>query len=402
MKRILAIIFSVFIFGSNFAVASTPVDLYFFNGDGCPHCAKEEKFLEDLEGKQIVSVHRFEVWHNQANAELMGKVGQALKVTESGVPLTVVGSRYIVGFDEANTTGKDILQLIEQEKTSSNQNVVANLIGGNKTPLDNVGKPDKQEGYDRAIAKTVKIPFFGDRQVVNFSLPILTAVIGLLDSFNPCAMWVLLFLIGILLNMNVRKKMWLMGGVFLGSSALAYFVFLAAWLNIYQFMSYIRWINTAIAVIAIGAGLFSFWDFWVSRNGGCDIAGNPTKRKLIMEKIKNFAQNESFFVALFGLALVGAGVNMIELLCSAGLPAIYIPILTATAKSSLVYYLYLLVYCFFYILPQLIVFLIAMFTLRQVAVGSRVTRWFALASGVLMMTVGLLLLFKPNLLGIFK
>lgn len=401
MKKILAIIFSVLIFSGHSAKATTPVDVYFFNGDGCPHCAKEEGFLVGLENKKIIKIHSFEVWHNQSNAELMGQVGKALKITENGVPLTIVGSRYLVGFDEAETTGAELLDLIDSYEKTPDSDIVSAIIAGKN--IDQAKRLEASgDNYRRAISKTVSIPFFGEHKIAAFSLPVMTAIIGLLDSLNPCAMWVLLFLIGILLNMHDRKKMWLLGIVFLGSSAMAYFIFLAAWLNIYQFMSYIRWINAVIAVLAITVGLFSLWDFRVSRNGGCDISGNPTKRKLIMDKIKNFAQNESFFVALFGLAIVGAAVNMIELLCSAGLPAIYMPILTATAKSSLTYYSYLVVYCVFYILPQLVVFFIAMFSLKQVAVSSKVTRWFSFASALLMIAVGLFLLFKPDLLAMFQ
>ncbi|MEI8360607.1 MAG: hypothetical protein WCG01_00530 [bacterium] len=401
MKKLLSLLLLLFVVVPFVTTAAPlPVDVYFFNGAGCPHCAKEEVFLSELVKSGAIKLHSFEVWHNQDNAELMGKVGKALNVRTSGVPLTIVGNKYVIGFDSKDLVGKELLGLIAlQEKNANGANIVSNIIA-NKDFVTQTNNYDVDRS--KIIDSKVAIPFLGQISAASISLPILTIIVGLLDSLNPCAMWVLLFLIGILLNMNDRKKMWLLGAVFLISSALAYFVFLAAWLNIYQFMSYIRWINYLIAALAIGTGLFSFWDFWVNRNGGCDISGNPTRRKLIMDKIKNFAQNESFFVAMFGLAAVGAGVNMIELLCSAGLPAVYIPILTATAKTKIVYYLYLFVYCFFYILPQLIIFIIAMFSLKQVALGSRVTRWFSLVSAVLMITVGMLLLFRPNLLAIFQ
>jgi thiol-disulfide isomerase/thioredoxin len=397
MKKILLIaslIFSLFTNHTALATTSTTT-LYLFYGEGCPHCAKEELFLTDFAKKNPqLLVKKYEVWHNPKNAELLGQVGSALGLKVSGVPLTVVGNQSVTGFNSVDDTGKEISRLVIENLKTPTQDVVNSLLTGET--VDAQVKTDRNTSQQNST-----LPWLGQTDLKKLSLPLLTIIIGLLDSLNPCAMWVLLFLIGIILGMDNRPKMWLMGWTFIGASAAAYFIFLAAWLNIYQFIKYVSWINWAIAALAITVGLFNLWDFWVSRNGGCDIAGNPTKRKIIMDKIKHFALNESFFVALIGLGIVGAAVNMVELLCSAGLPAVYIPILTATAKSQLTYYLYLILYCFCYILIQVVVFLIAMFSLKQVAISSRLTRWFGLASGLLMITVGLFLIFKSNILSLF-
>lgn len=395
-KGLLLMIIGVSLFFANSAKAAIN-NVYLFYGDGCPHCAKEELFLADLKKEdkyKDLQVMKFEVWKDAKNAELLKRTAKQMNLKVSGVPLTVIGSRSIVGFDGALTTGEQIKLLIGQE---GQKDVVASLLSTSSTPIK-----DPVDTSGAVTTKKITAPLIGEIDLRKLSLPILTVVIGLLDSLNPCAMWVLLFLIGILLGMDNRPKMWLLGWTFIGSSAVAYFVFLAAWLNIYQFIKYISWINWAIASVAIAVGLFNLWDFWVNRNSGCDISGSPTKRKLVMDKIKNFALNKSFFVALIGLAFIGAGVNMVELLCSAGLPAVYIPILTLTAKSQFVYYSYIALYIAFYILIQVVVFLVAMFSLKQWAISSRWTRWFGFASGVLMIVIGLFLIFKPTILSIFS
>ena len=402
MQKIKKLLLIIFVF-TGVAVYSSAqaasVKLYLFYGDGCPHCAKEEVFLEKIKTEKLadVEVVKFEVWKNKENANLLAQTAKTLSVNIAGVPFTVVGEKTIVGYADDESTGVEILSLIEEQK--NNQDVVAKLQEGKKVTIVTDNLPATSTKSDNA---STVLPFIGSQNLKKISLPLLTVIIGLLDSLNPCAMWVLLFLIGIILSMDDQRKKWMLGVVFIGASALAYFVFLSAWLNIYQFVRYVSYINFAIASVAILVGGLNLWDFWVNRNGGCDISGNPTKRKIIMDKIKQFALNKNFFVSLIGLAAVGAAVNMVELLCSAGLPAVYIPILTATAKSQFVYYVYLAAYCFFYVLVQIIVFLIAMFSLKQVAVGSRITRWFGLVSGILMIAVGIFLIFKPDIFRLFQ
>ena len=363
------------------------VSIYLFSRDGCPHCAALKTFIKFQQAKGLkADLKEFEVIKNQKNAELLQQVAEALKIQISGVPFTVVGNRSMIGYSDDQTSGAELMKIIRDQTLAPKPDLVALIQSGKKVLSADTG----------AAIKTFKIPFIGLVNARSVSLPILTVVIGILDSLNPCAMWVLLFLIGVLFKVQVRSRQWLMGWVFLGASAAAYFIFLSAWLNIYMFLSVLNWIRLGIALIAIIVGGISLRDFWLTRDGGCEIAEDEIKRKIIISKIKQFAQNKSFIIAMFGLALVGAGVNLIELLCSAGLPAVYVPILISAQLPMWQYYGYLLLYVFFYILPQLVVFIIAMVSMRQVAVSSRITRWFGLASGVLMLVLGLLMAFKPE------
>lgn len=364
-----------------------PIPVYLFTREGCPHCAAEKTFLKGQQAKGLkIDLKEFEVIKNQKNADLLKEVAKSLKVQVSGVPFTVVGNRAMIGYGTDEDSGAILMKMIKQQALEPRPDIVGSILSGNKILSSETGE----------AVKTISLPFFGRVDARNFSLPILTIAVGALDSLNPCAMWVLLFLIGVMFKVQSRSRQWLLGWVFLGASAGAYFLFLSAWLNIYMFLSVLNWIRYGIGFIAIIVGIMGLKDFWDSRDGGCEIAENETRRKLIVSKIKLYAQNKSFFVALVGLAVVGAGVNLIELLCSAGLPAVYVPILVSAKLPALSYYSYLLLYVFFYILPQLLVFLAAMFTMKQVAVSSRVTRWFGLASGILMLVLGLLMAFKPE------
>lgn len=373
-------------------LAAEITNVYFFYGDGCPHCAKEEIFLDKLEGENSnIRTSRFEVWGSKENAALLQKVAKAMNIEASGVPVTIVGDRYIVGYGDAETTGEEIKTLISEYRPSVGRDVVKEVL--NK---DKIEKDKKNAVSSEAKNKNVKVPFWGKVNLKDFSLPLLTILIGTLDSFNPCAMWVLLLLISMMITMNNRRRMWLLGLTFIISSAVAYFIFLSAWLNIYLFIGYIKWIRTAIAVVAIFSGAFALREFWKNRNGGCEIEASSARRKYITGKLRDIVQSNKFYFALGGIVILAAAINLLELLCSAGLPAVYVPILTLADLAKWQYYSYLILYAFFYVLIQLIVFLATMFTFQVKAVSSKITKWSSLIGGVLMLLIGLLLIFAPG------
>ena len=394
IKILFVLIGAFLIFGKTVPVhAATSVSLYLFYGEGCPHCAKEEVFLNNLQALDgALVVKKFEVWSNKDNAELLGKVAKKLKITSSGVPVTVIGGRALIGFDRDDTTGQAIRAMIDDARTVGDyEDVVGRLISGDRT----VTETEKIPAADAIPQSDTIKSLFGEFNIRSLSLPALTALIGSLDSLNPCAMWVLLFLISLLFGMENRGKMWLLGGTFIFASAAAYFIFLAAWLNIYIFIGYISWLKLAIALFATGSGIYYLKKYWVDRKGGCKIEDSD-KRKKIIERLKEIASDRRLVFAVLGIAALGASINMVELLCSAGLPAIYVPILTMSGLATWQYYAYLTLYVFFYILPQLVTFLIAMFSLRVTAISSRVTKYSNLVGGLLMLAMGLILLFRPG------
>jgi len=228
------------------------------------------------------------------------------------------------------------------------------------------------------------------------SLPALTVVLGFLDGFNPCAMWVLLFLISLLLGMKDKKKMWILGLAFIISSAFVYFLFMFAWLNFFLFVGYIFWIRILIAGIALFGGYVSLKKF-LSKDSGCDVEGDE-KRKSIFEKLGKITSNKSFWMALVGIITLSFAVNLVELVCSAGLPAVYSQVLALNNLSRIQYYLYLLLYILFFMLDDLLVFFIAMKTLQMTGITTKYVRWSRLIGGIMMVIIGLLLIFKPGIL----
>ena len=335
-----------------------PVSLDFFWGTGCPHCAKEKIFLQSLQQKYPqLEIRDYEIYNHRENLDRLQAVGRELSADVAGVPFTVIGQKYFSGYHSDKTTGKEI------EAEVARRLQVTGLV----------------------INPSLK----------NLSLPVLTFTLAILDGFNPCAMWALMFLISLLLGMKDRRRMWIFGLTFIATSSLVYFFFLAAWLNLFLFFGIVVWVRLAIGLVALGAGGYYLRDYWVNRLGVCQISGN-SRRQQFFARLKIITQNQRFLLALAGIIVLAVAVNLVELICSAGLPAVYTKILSLSNLPVWQYYLYLAFYILIFMLDDLLVFFTAMITLRVTGIGGKYSRFPHLIGGVLMLAIGLLLLFKPE------
>lgn len=376
-------------------VSAKEVNLYLFHGDGCPHCAKEREYLKEIEKEyDDVNIHLYEVWYDTDNQELMAKVKKELNSSTNYVPLTIIGDKYTVGFND--NTKLMIKNNIEKCLKEDCEDVVGNVLAGktaNETTIKKEVKEPKKDKED-----SIKdLPILGKVDVKKVSLPIMAAVIGLVDGFNPCAMWVLIFLISMLLGTKDRKKMWILGLTFLFTSAFIYLLFMVAWLNVAIKMNTVIWLRITIAIIAIIAAFINLKSFYKSlkKDTGCEVVDSK-KRKNIIEKIKKFTLEKSLILGLLGVMTLAVSVNFIELACSAGLPLLFTQILALNNLSKLSYMIYILIYIFFFLIDDIIVFVIAMFTLKITGISNKYSKYSHLIGGIIMLLIGLLMIIKPE------
>jgi len=368
--------------------SNNKVNLYFFWANGCPHCSDEKPFLEKLEQKYSgLTVHSFEVTGNKENVDLLKKVGKELNADVSGVPFTVVGDHYFAGWYNEQTTGAAIEEAIQCALQNGCYDTVGNII----SPATS---GSKYQG-EKKIPEKINLPIVGEIKTKDFSLPILTVLIAGLDGFNPCAMWVLLFLISLLLGMKDKKRMWILGTAFIVSSAFIYFLFMSAWLNLFLFLGFVLWVRIIIGLVALAAGGYNLKEYFTDKAGKCKVTDDEKKRK-IFEKLKGVTQKKQFWLALGGIIILAFAVNLIELICSAGLPAIYTQILALSPLEKWQYYAYLLLYIFIFMLDDLIVFFVAMTTLQMTGATTKYSRISRLVGGIVMLIMGILLLFRPE------
>ncbi len=376
------------------------INLYLFYRDDCPHCHEEQDFLERLEKENTnINIIKTEVIKSKEGREMYVKTVDRLNVEMSGVPLLVIGDEYIVGFKDDETTGERIKELIAQYSIGNCKNEVdflkehqhENCLVESACVEDKGCELGIVEEKDRPVME--KIPFLGEVNLKSFSLPLLTFIIAATDGFNPCAMWVLLFLISLLLGMKDRKRMWLLGGIFILTSGFVYFLFLAAWLELVMFIGTVFWVQITIAVVALVSGAFHLREWWKNKDGVCKVTGGE-KRQKVFTKIKKVIKEKSLFFAILGIIILAFAVNLVELVCSAGLPAVYTQVLVSASLSSWEYYAYLFFYILVFMLDDMIVFAIAMKTLELKGISTKYTRYANLVGGVVIFLIGLYLASK--------
>ena len=384
-------------------VSAREINLYFFHGDGCPHCADEEEFLEKYDDPNL-KVVRYEVWYNEENSSFLNEISKSMEFDIQGVPVTIIGNTVISGFSDS--IGRKIDRAIKYYEDDSNnyKDAVSEIQAG--TYVKEIGEEipeDEEEGsFENEEEKlddelTITIPIFGEVNLKKVSLTSGAVIIGLVDGFNPCAMWVLLFLISILLGMKDRRKMWAIGLSFLFTSAFVYFLILISWLNIVAKISTIIWIRNIIALIALGGGIYNIYKFFTSKDSGCDVVDDK-KRKTIFGKIKKFCKEKNIILAIGGACLLAISVNVVELACSAGLPLIFGQLLAINGIGGIQGVYYTLLYVLFFMIDDIIIFAIAMFTTKIAAISTKYNKYSHLIGGLIMFIIGLLLLFKPGIL----
>ena len=301
-------------------------------------------------------------------------------VDQNGVPFTVIGDKSILGY--ASFQNSNIEQAIKDYQGDNPEFI--KVING--IPADKI---------DKVVVDEINLPLLGKVNLKAVSLPLITVILGTLDGFNPCAMWVLLFLISMLLGMNDRKKMWILGVTFLFTSALVYFLVMLAWIQITASFSTVVWLRTLIALVAIVGGMINLRSAMKKVDDGCEVVDDQ-KRKKIFERVKDFTTQKSFVLALLGVMALAISVNVIELACSAGLPLLFSQIMTINNLSPVEYFMYTTLYIFFFLLDDLIVFTIAMVSLKMTGISTKYGKYSHLIGGILMLIIGALLIFKPE------
>jgi hypothetical protein len=424
-KYVIAVLFFIWLLFPAFSFASELPTAYLFYGEGCPHCLKEKTFLYGPLREEFpdLVIREFEVYKSPSNVSLMGAVAREVGATVNGVPFLVIGERSMVGYAEG-VTSEEIRSAILECASASCRDVVAVFLPETKvsespvavisssdiledptllaTEPEEMHKespvPPEEESREIDVSAPripLSLPLFGDMDASQFSLPLLAVTLGALDGFNPCAMWALVFLVGLLLEMRDRRRMWILGTLFIATSAVVYFLFMAAWLHLIIFLGFISFIRIAIGMLALGGGVYSLWEYRVNKEGTCKVT-NPGQKRTIMARMKGVVANHQLFLASVGIIGLAFVVNLVELVCSAGLPAVFSQVLVLNDLSTLQYYFYIVLYIFFFMLDDLFVFAVAMTTLRLTGFTTKYVGASRLVGGLLMIMVGLSLIFRPE------
>lgn len=357
-----------------FSVASTPADtlapdIEIFVRAGCPHCEAAKVFLEELQREQpSLQIAVYDIAENAGARQRLATLVAERGLSSIGVPTFLIGTELIVGFRSAGTTGAELR---------------ARLIRRTQNPVSSQTIDSIQTGW------------FGELRVQDLGLPLFTVAVGLLDGLNPCAMWVLLFLLSLLVNLHDRLKMAVIAGTFVAVSGLVYFAFMAAWLNMFLVIGLSRAVQIGLGGIALLVGAVNVKDFFALHHG-VSLSIPASAKPGLYARIRQILQAEHLAGALAGVVVLAGFVNLVELLCTAGFPALYTQILALQQMPRWEYYGYLGLYNLAYIFDDSLMVGLAVITLSRTKLQERAGRWLKLTSGLVMAGLGAILLLQPT------
>lgn len=384
------------------AVAQAPaaperfdVPIYFFWGDGCPHCATQKVFLEQLKRDHPnVIVYDFEVYYVEANRPLMTAMAAAFGRPVSGVPMTFIGDEVWVGFSEA--MGRQMRAAVERYQTYDAPDPVDRVapeLRDQLAPPPPAPSPP-QDGGELLL----DIPLLGTIDVAHQALWLSTTLIAFVDGFNPCSLWVLALLMAVVVNTRSRKRVLLVGFTFLLVTALTYGLFIVGLFSIFSYIAFLTWIRVLVAVLALGFALINIKDYFAYKRGislSIDDAQKPGIYKRIRGIMRAEASLPATLSATAGMAL---GITLVELPCTAGLPVLWTTLLTGAGVSTTGFALLLALYILVYLSIELVIFGAVVVTMRASRLEEREGRILKLVGGAVMLALALVLLFWPTML----
>jgi thiol-disulfide isomerase/thioredoxin len=369
------------------------VVVYFFHGEGCPACAQEKPFLEELQRRYAdVEVRDYEVWYDEDNQALLKEMAAKLGFEPRGVPVTIIGDRVWVGFSDpiAREMEAEVVGCREVGCVDAGAGVIPGVTAEPK-----VAVPSRDE---RADSTVLQLPLVGAVDLGARSLVVSTALIGFMDGFNPCSLWVLSVLIALTLRIGSRRKIFIIGITFITVTALIYVLFIAGLFTVLTFVSFLGWIQAVMALLALFFALVSIKDyFWYKQGVSFTIADE--KKPGIYRKMRRILNATDSLPAMIGATVVLAvSVSLVEFSCTAGLPVLWTNLLTAQDVEPTTFALLLALYMIIYQLDELAIFSAAVFTLKASRLEEKHGRVLKLFGGVLMLTLAAAMLIDPALM----
>lgn len=342
------------------------VNIYLFYSKICPHCQKEEKYFETLKEKyqDKINIYTYEVTENKTNNEIMKSLKKELKENSQGVPFTIIGSKTFLGYDESFN------ERIE--------NTIDSYLNENTT-TDNI----------------YTIPILGKIEAKNASIILIAIILGFIDGFNPCAMWILLLLINMCISIKDKKKMLIVCLTFIITSGIIYFLSMLG-IGFILDLTTIAYIRNIIAILAIVLGIYNLYTYIKTRKEtGCHVV-KKEKRKTIITKINNILNNKNTLLMFGGTIILATSVSLVEMACSLGFPTIFLELLSINNIHSFLKVTYLLIYILFYLIDDIVVLFLSIKAFEAKGISTKYNKYVHLIGGIIMVLMGILLIFKPE------
>lgn len=404
MKKILLMF--LLLFTLNFSADKINIEI--FTRKDCKNCIHLEEFLTKLsKERDDFTVTRYDINEDKKAREYFDDVTKKGRLVK-GTPVIYLNETIIQGFDSGDTTGKDITDLIDSGKSK-------NSIPDLKTFMENYNPDNINASYSQNTCEgdevcsitpvtekksyVVTIPLLNKKvDVMKYSLPGMSFILGTIDGFNPCAMWVLVLFLTALIAIGDKKKMFLVAGLFILAEAFMYYLILNIWIFTWDFIGLNRIITPLVGLVGIVGGILFIRSYVKNRNEiACEVGDFERKAK-ISGKIQDLAHKPFTILTGIGIITLALSVNVIEFACSIGIPQTYTKILEMNTVSFLGRQLYNFIYIMGYMLDDIVVFALALFSINKIASTGKYSKLMNLFGGILMILLGLMLIVKPEIL----
>jgi len=380
------------------ADGSPTVRLYYFFSPTCPHCQAAKPFIAELEREHPwLEVKRYSVKDHRGNSRFYYETAKSLGVEALSVPGLVFCRQVMIGYDTAETTGQQLADALRACHERRAANPGGTDPSGAAGSAESAGGETELSSAEQKVGTTVNLPFVGTVDAQAFSLPVLTLVLAGMDAFNPCAFFVLLFLLSLLVHAKSRTRMAIVGGTFVLFSGIVYFIFMAAWLNVFLFAGELRVITVIAGLLALTVAALNIKDyFWFK--AGPSLSIPDSAKPGLFKRMREVVMTGSMGPMLASTVLLALVANSYELLCTAGFPMVYTRALTLASLESWQYYAWLAAYNVIYVIPLLVIVVLFTKTMGARKLSETEGRLLKLISGFMMLGFGLVLLVAPNLL----
>ena len=387
---------------------SKKVKIEYFGRKDCKNCANLEKFLKELSAKRDDFEYvEHKIDESKEEKVFFDETTSKLKLVK-GTPIIYIDGHIIQGFNTADTTGKEIENLINSGKTKDKILTLKEYVESGQT--GNVSSngavctgdtvcevPGLTKGAENQVL--VNIPIINKTvDLTNYSLFTMSLILGTIDGFNPCAMWVLVLFLTALIAVGNKIKMFRVAGLFIFAEAAMYFFILNAWIYAWDFVGLDKWVTPLVGIIGIAGGIFFIRNYLKKGDTlECEVTDFEQRAK-ISKKIKDIANKP--FTLLTALAIIGLAlsVNVIEFACSVGIPQTYTKILQINEVPFWTRQFYTFIYIIGYMIDDIIVFGFALMSVNKLQLTTKYSKWVNLFGGILMIILGLIMLIKPSLL----
>jgi len=410
----------------------TEVNIYIFWGEGCPHCAEAMPVLEEIAAADSrVGFYEFEVYKAPENLDLFYEFATVYGVTPQGVPTIFIGEQYWIGYSEnvkseitnyinyclengcddpgkvhlstlipVNTETPQGITPVTQESSPSPESTSSpnetTEVSPTQTQSSNFNEGESSTGDQ--TGETFTLPLIGSVDLSDQSILLSTVIISIVDGFNPCSIWVLSMLLAITLNTRSRKKVLIIGFVFIFVTGFIYALFIAGLFTVFKVVRFIGWIQVIVSLVALIFAVVNIKDyFWFKK--GVSFTISDEKKPGIYKGIRRIVNaSESIWGMIAGTVVLAAGVSVVEFSCTAGFPVLWTNLLNAQEIGGVAFLGFLLVYMLIYQIDEMGIFLVSVFTLHQTKIEEKHGRMLKLLGGMLMLSLSIVMLIDPSIM----